>query len=117
MKKGVAALKAPNSDTVVAHFSQTCHDDGSATVTLKLTPPISISGTVSLIVYSSIKEIPIVKADTPDGLEKVVHEMHGESPLGCLPDGESISLSKDPGGELSTLLIEIGVGTIKEEKR
>jgi hypothetical protein len=54
MFKGKAELN-PETNTPVATFTETCHDDGTATMKVVLKSPIAISGTERLAIYSTIK--------------------------------------------------------------
>jgi hypothetical protein len=44
-----------------------------------------------------------------------IREFHGKSGVGCLPEKTEISLTRSPGGDLSTLLVVLGKGTIHRE--
>jgi hypothetical protein len=115
MFKGNAELVNGQGGTV-ATFHQTCHAHGRTPMTVRLKPPLApfvLQGTESLAIYAkSISQAVIsVEASEPAGTE--ISEFHGISTIGCLPDSTEISLVKNPGGDLSTLLIVLAKGTVK----
>ena len=60
MFKGKAELDNPETNTPVATFTETCHDDGTATMKVVLKSPITISGTERLAIYSTIKNEEVI---------------------------------------------------------
>ncbi len=99
--------------TVIAKFNETCRDFGGAVATVRLSSVFTLSGTESLALYAKgIDQVVIgVAASDPAGTE--IREFHGASAVGCIPDGTGVALVKNPGGDLSTLLIVLGTGTVK----
>jgi hypothetical protein len=112
MFKGKAELTNPETGVVVATFHETCHDDGAASATVRLQPPITLNGTDELAIVGTATSTPMITvgASDPDGTE--ICEFHGHSAIGCIPDGGELSLVRTPGGKLGTLLIVVGRGTV-----
>jgi hypothetical protein len=113
--KGKAELNDPESKAHVATFTEVCEHDGTARARAILKTPITLSGTERLAIYSTIKDQEVIAISAPDGGTIEVHELSGESSLGCLPDKTGISLTRSPGGALGTLLVVMGTGTIHQE--
>jgi hypothetical protein len=111
MSKRKAEL-VDSQSAVVATFIETCHNRGSAYVTVRFRTPLTLQGTESFAIYAegSSNTVISVEASDPDGTE--IREFHGTNALGCLPDGTNIALVKSPGGDLGTLLIVIAKGTV-----
>jgi hypothetical protein len=112
MFKGKAELTDPEKGTVVAVFHETCHDDGSAAATVRLRTPITLKGTELLEIFGTVTSTPMISvgASDPDGTE--ICEFHGKSAIGCIPDGGDLTLVRSPGGQLGTLLVVLGKGTV-----
>lgn len=110
-----ASFRNPESGQTVGTFVERCHHDGSATATVTLTSPQTISGTQRLEVYSTLKDEAIISVSADGVSQKTVHELEGTSSLGCLPKGTGVSLVRTPGGKLGTLLEVLGNGTIEPE--
>ena len=115
MFKGKAELRDPETDTPVATFSETCRADGAAHMKVLLHPPLTISGTERLAIYSTLKDEEVISITAAHGRSTKLHEFQGTSSLGCLADKSEISLTQSPGGRLGTLLIVLGKGTIHQE--
>ena len=101
---------------VVAVFNETCHEYGATVVTVRLRAPlapITLQGTESLEIFAKGSGQPVISVDASDPAGTEIREFHGRSAIGCLPDGTAISLVKNPGGDLSTLLIVLATGTVK----
>jgi hypothetical protein len=114
MFKGRADLVDGNG-SVVAVFNETCHDYGATIVTVKLRgslAPFKLEGTESLAIFAKAISQPVifVEASDPAGIE--INEFHGRSASGCVAANTEVSLVKNPGGDLSTLLIVLGTGTV-----
>jgi|SRR5580704_728482 hypothetical protein len=116
MFKGKAELDNPETNTLVATFSETCHGDGTAKMKVILKPPITISGTERLAIYSTVKNEEVISVTAKDGASTAIHDFEGSSSLGCLADKSDITLTRSPGGPLGTLLVVLGKGTIHEER-
>jgi hypothetical protein len=116
MFKGKAELMDPEKGGIVATFKETCPDDGSSAATVKLRTPITLKGTELLAIYGTVTSTPMISvgASDPDGTE--ICEFHGKSSIGCIPKGGDITLVKSPGGQLGTLLVVLGKGTVHELK-
>jgi hypothetical protein len=109
-----AELDNPETNTPVATFTETCHDDGTATMKVVLKSPITISGTERLAIYSTIKNKneEVIFVIAKNGASTEIHDFEGTSSLCCLADK---TLTRSPGGPLGTLLVVLGKGTIHEE--
>jgi hypothetical protein len=115
MRDGKAVLHSPETNDIVATFTERCSVTGTARTKVTLRHPISISGTERLAIYSNIKDQEIMAVTAKNGEATEIHEFHGESSLGCLPHSTEVSLTRSPGGPLGTLLIVLAKGTIHEE--
>jgi hypothetical protein len=115
MFRGKAELDDPENNARVATFTEMCEHDGAAKAKVVLRSPITISGTDRLAIYSTIKDEEVIVVTAKDGASTEIHEFGGESSLGCLPDATGVSLTKSPGGDLGTLLVVLGKGTIHKE--
>jgi len=102
--------------TVVATFNETCHDRGITLATVRLRSPMTLSGTQTLALFAQgVGEAVIsVAASDPDGTE--IREFHGTSAAGCVPKGTQVALVRSPGGDLGTLLIVLGTGTVESQE-
>jgi hypothetical protein len=112
MFKGKAELLDPETGKVAATFTE---DGTEMKVVLKERQ--KLSGTMRLAVYSTVKDEELISIAAKDGKDIEVHEFHGTSSLGALTDGAEISLTRSPGGEIGSLLIVLGRGTVHEEKK
>jgi hypothetical protein len=97
---------------VVATFNETCHHYGVTVVTVRLRAPVTLQGTELLAIYAKgiAQSVISVEASDPAGTE--IREFHGRCEIGCVSDGTEIALVKSPGGDLGTLLIVLGAGTV-----
>ena len=116
MFKGKAELDNPETNTPVATFTETCHDNGTTTMKVVLKSPMTISGTERLAIYSTIKNEEVIFVIAKAGASTEIHDFEGTSSLGCLADKSDITLTRSPGGPLGTLLVVLGKGTIHEER-
>jgi hypothetical protein len=115
MFKGRAEL-ANEQGNVVATFNETCHDDGTTFATVKLHAPLAplkLQGTGSLAIFAKGISEPVIGVEAGDPAGTEVCEFHGKSAVGCVPQGTGVSLVKSPGGDLGTLLIVLGTGTVQ----
>jgi hypothetical protein len=114
MFKGKADLTNPETGDVVATFHETCYDDGTASATVRLRPPITLKGTEQLALLGTEEDTAVIAvgASDPDGTE--IREFHGSGAIGCIPDGADLTLVRTPGGLLGTLLVVIGRGTVHQ---
>ena len=112
MFKGKAELTDPEKGGIVATFHETCHDDGTASATVRLRTPITLQGTELLEIVGTVTPTPMISvgASDPDGTE--IREFHGKSAIGCIPNGADLTLVRSPGGPLGTLLVVIGKGKV-----
>jgi hypothetical protein len=101
---------------VVATFNETCHSHGTTVATVKLHPPLApfnLTGTESLAIFAKGISQPILTVEASDPAGTEINEFHGTSAIGCVPDGTAMSLIRNPGGDLGTLLIILANGTVK----
>jgi len=114
MFKGKAHLT--NGHKTIGKVVESCQSETQAHLTVTLDPPIELKGTEMLGLYLAGKSEPVLSAAVAKGhAHRHVAEFSGKSTLGCLLAGAQISLTKTPGGELSTLLQVLGKGTIEPE--
>jgi hypothetical protein len=85
MFRGKAELRNPETNARVGTFTETCEEDGFSHARVVLEPPITLSGTENLTVFGGPGGVIGVAAE--NGGPTVVHEFHGKSGVGCLPDG------------------------------
>jgi hypothetical protein len=111
--RGKAELRNPETDERVGTFTETCEDDGFSHARAVLEPPITLIETENLAIFGGPGGVIGIAAE--NGGPTVVHEFHGKSEAGCLPDGAEVTLAKSPGGDLGTLLVILGRGTIRKE--
>jgi hypothetical protein len=111
MVKGKADLT--NEQGVhVATFNETGHNYGVTVATVRLDTPVTLQGTEILEVFAQGIAQPIIYVEASDPAGTEIREFHGRSAIGSIPDGTSVALVKSPGGDLSTLLIVLGSGTV-----
>ncbi len=100
--------------TVIAKFNETCREFGGTAATVRLSTVFTLSGTESLALYAQGIDAVVIGVSASDPAGTEIREFHGTSTVGCIPDGTKISLVKSPGGDLGTLLIVLGTGTVKQ---
>ena len=108
---------ANEQGTVLAAFNESCHECGGTFATVRLRAPLApftLQGTESLDIFAKGNSQPVISVQTSDPAGTEICEFHGQSALGCLPDGTQITLVKSPGGDLSTLLIVLAGGIVKK---
>jgi hypothetical protein len=106
-----------NADgAVIAKFNETCREFGGAVATVRLSSVFTLSGTESLALYAQGIDAAVVGVAASDPAGTEIREFHGTSAVGCVPDGTKVSLVKSPGGDLGTLLIVLGTGTVKRHE-
>jgi len=112
MFKGKADLIDPETKAIAGVFNETEGDDGTTRATVRLTKPIVLEGTQRLEVFGTVTDQPMISvgASDPDGTE--IHEFHGASTIGPIANHAGVSLVRTPGGDLGTLLVVIGNGTV-----
>jgi hypothetical protein len=98
--------------TAVAKFNETCHEYGATVATVRLRSPLTLTGTESLALYAQAIAEPVISVSASDPAGTEIREFHGKSAVGCVPDGTGVALVKSPGGDLGTLLIVLGTGTV-----
>ena len=113
MFKGKAELRSLETNEKVGTFIETCEDDGFSHARVILEPRITLSGTENLAIFGGPGLVIGVAAE--NGHPTMIREFHGNSGVGCLPENAEVSLTKSPGGDLSTLLVVLGKGTIEKE--
>jgi hypothetical protein len=105
-----------NKGAVVAVFNETCHDYGSTVATVRLREPLApftLQGTESLALFAKGSSQPVIFVEATDPAGTEIREFQGRSAVGCVPDGTGVSLVKNPGGDLGTLLIVLVTGTVE----
>jgi len=112
MFKGKAELKDPETGNIVATLTE---DGDRLRVVLK--KPVTLSGTTRLAIYGTTENAELIAAAATNGQDTEVHEFHGVSPIGVLPDHAELSLTRSPGGPLGTLLIVLGRGELHRDER
>jgi hypothetical protein len=115
MFKGKAELHDPETKEPVAVFTEKCEHHDRVHAKLVLRNPMTISGTERLAIYSTVKDQEVIAVAAMDGNQTEIREFAGESSLGCLAAGSGVSLTKSPGGDLGTLLVVLGTGTIHDD--
>jgi hypothetical protein len=113
MFRGKAELRSPETNDRIAIFTETCEDDGFSHARIILEPPITLSGTENLGVFGGPGGVIGVAAE--NGGPTVIREFHGKSGVGCLSEDAEVTLTRSPGGDLGTLLVVLGKGTIHRE--
>jgi len=111
--RGSAELRSPETGERVGTFTEICEDDVTSHARVVLEPPITLSGTEGLAVFGGPGGVIGIAAE--NGSPTEIREFRGKSMAGCLPDNTEITLMKSPGGDLSTLLVVLGTGTIHKE--
>jgi hypothetical protein len=101
--------------TAVAKFNETCHEHGSTFATVRLHSPFTLSGTASLALYAQAIAEPVISVTASDPAGTEIREFHGKSSVGCVPDGTKVALVQSPGGDLGSLLIVLGTGTVHSQ--
>jgi hypothetical protein len=104
--------------TVVAAFNETCHEYRSTVATVRLRAPLApflLQGTESLAIFAKGSSLPVISVEASDPAGTEIREFHGISAVGCIPEGTGIALVKNPGGDLGTLLVVLGTGTVEPQ--
>lgn len=109
MFKGKAELNNEKG-ALVADFNETCHDYRGTTATVST---IKSKDTESLAIFAKGNSQPVIFVEASDPAGTEIREFHGRSAIGCAPDGTGLALVQNPGGDLGTLLIVLGTGTVK----
>ncbi|HTB46297.1 MAG TPA: hypothetical protein VK741_21930 [Acetobacteraceae bacterium] len=113
MFRGKAELRNPETDAKVGALTERCENDGTAHLKVELEPALTLTGTEFLMISSSAGEL--FSATATNGGPTEIREFHSKSPVGCLAANSEVSLTRSPGGPLSTLLVVLAQGTIHEE--
>ena len=112
---GKANLTNPENAAHVATFHQECETPHHVIVTLSINPAITLESGQSLEVFAAGNATPVTSLHYSGTGHKLVTGFSGKSTAGCLPAGTEVSLVRNPGGSLSTLLVVLGRGIIHEE--
>lgn len=112
MFKGRAVFKDPESGATVGTFTETCEHNGTTKVKVVIREAITLEGTQTLEVFGTVKDQAVISVTAKNGAATKIQEFGGTSTLGCLPDKMDVALVRSPGGELGTLLVVLGKGTI-----
>jgi hypothetical protein len=112
MFEGKADLIDPETKKVAAVFTEVQCDDGTTMAAVRLEKPVVLQGTQRLEVFGTVTDQPMISvgANEPAGTE--IREFHGSSTIGPIADNAGVSLVRTPGGDLGTLLVVIGNGTV-----
>jgi hypothetical protein len=113
MFKGIAELRSPETNARLAVLTETCLGDGTTHARVQLDPPITLSGTENLAIFSTVGWV--IGVGARDGGPTEIREFHGESASDCIPDKGDVTLVRSPGGPLSSLDIVLARGTVREE--
>jgi hypothetical protein len=65
-----------------------------------------------LEVFDTVTDQPMMSVGASDPAGTETHEFHGASAIGTIADKAGVSLVRTPGGDLGTLLVVIGNGTV-----
>jgi hypothetical protein len=114
MFEGKADLIDPETKKVAAVFTEMRCDDGMTMATVRLEKPVVLQRTQRLEVFVTATDQPMISvgAGDPGGTE--IREFCGSSAIGAIADNAGVSLVKTPGGDLGTLLVVIGNGTVHQ---
>jgi hypothetical protein len=112
MFKGKAELIDPETKKVAAIFNETEHHDGTTMATVRLEKPVVLQGTQRLEVFGTVTDQPMISVGASDPAGTEIREFHGSSTIGAIADKAGVSLVRTPGGDLGTLLVVIGNGTV-----
>jgi hypothetical protein len=96
----------------VATFQETSHEYGVTVATVRLDTPVTLQGTELLEIFAQSIAQPIISVEASDPAGTEIREFHGRSAIGSIPNGTGVALVKSPGGDLGTLLIVLGNGTV-----
>jgi hypothetical protein len=113
MPNAKADIIDPDTDAPVATFTESCQVDGTATAEVVLVNPIVLEETGWLAIFASGNDTPAIIVNASDPAGTSVTQFGGSSAIGCIPIGTKISLTKSPGGDLSTLILVLGWGSIQ----
>jgi hypothetical protein len=112
---GKANLTDPENAAHVATFYEECETPHQVIVTLSINPAIRLESGQSLEVFAVGNATPVTSLHYSGTGHKSVTGFSGKSTAGCLPVGTEVSLVRNLGGPLGTLLVVLGQGTIHEE--
>jgi hypothetical protein len=112
---GKANLTNPENGARVATFHEECESAHHVIVTISITPAIKLDGGQSLEVFAVGNATAVTSLHYSGTGHKTVTGFSGKSTAGCLPAGTEVSLVRNLGGALGTLLVVLGKGIIREE--
>jgi hypothetical protein len=112
---GKANLTNPENGAHVATFHEECESAHHVIVTISITPAIKLESGQSLEVFALGNATPVTSLHYSGTGHKSVTGFSGKSTAGCLPAGTEVSLVRNLGGGLGTLLVVLGKGIIHEE--
>ena len=115
MSRARASFINPETGQIVGAFFEDCRPDGTALARVRLSAAQTLTGTAQLEVFSTIKDQAVIAVGTDGVAQREIHEFEGTSSLGCLPEDTGVSLVRTPGGDLGTLLIVLGNGTVEPD--
>jgi hypothetical protein len=112
---GKANLTNPENGAPVATFHEECERPHHVIVTISIAPAIKLESGQSLEVFALGNATPVTSLHYSGTGHKSVTGFSGKSTAGCLPVGAEVSLVRNLGGGLGTLLVVLGKGVIHEE--
>ena len=112
---GKANLTNPENGAHVATFHQECESAHNVIVTISIKPTIKLESGQRLEVFAAGNATPVTSLHHSGTGDKSVTGFSGKSTAGCLPAGTEVSLVRNLGGPLGTLLVVLGKGIIHEE--
>ena len=112
---GKANLTNPENGSHVATFHEECESAHQVIVTISITPAIKLENGQSLEVFAVGHATPVTSLRYSGTGPKSVTGFSGKSTAGCLPAGTEVSLVRNRGVALGTLLVVLGKGIIHEE--
>lgn len=113
---GAATLFDPEKHQAVATFTENCAAGGSATAKIVLKNPVLLTGTHRLEVYGAVQGNALISAAAQSPSGTTIREFSGKSSSGCVAGKTGVSLVQTPGGELGSLLIVLGNGTVHRRR-
>jgi hypothetical protein len=112
---GKANLTHPEDGTPVAAFHEECESAHHVIVTISLRPAIKLASGQSLDVFAVGNATPVTSLQHSGTGDRTVTGFSGKSTAGCLPAGTQVSLVRNLGCPLGTLLVVLGKGVIYKE--
>ena len=112
---GKANLTNPENGAHVATFHEECESTHHVIVTISIKPTIKLESGQRLEVFAAGNATPVTSLHHSGTGHKSVTGFSGKSTAGCLPAGTEVSLVRNLGGPLGTLLVVLGKGIIHQD--